>query len=281
MKDLKYSHPLILVIFLGLSLNCFAKNDSISKYSLPWEKFSIDIGGYAASINSNLRLGNETFGLGLDINLEDALGLNTRSATWRTQMLYRFSKNRKHAAKVCYFQIYRRASRDINSELQVGNTTFEESRNVSTKFKLEVLQINYCYSFLLDDRLNFFGSIGFYMMPTEFAFGQDGSITEQTDFIAPLPALGLGMDFYLSRYFLLRHSTNFFYLQFENYKGNMIDLGLFIEYQPKKNIGIGLGYNSFHIDLEVERSSIIGNSEFIGKVGYEHSGLLFYTKVMF
>lgn len=44
---------------------------------LPWEKFSLSLGYFVSTLDSSIRLGS---GLGLDIDLEDAL--NMIASTW-------------------------------------------------------------------------------------------------------------------------------------------------------------------------------------------------------
>ena len=43
----------------------------------PWERFSVSLGGFGALSSSDVRVGTNVLGAGLDIDVEDALGMST------------------------------------------------------------------------------------------------------------------------------------------------------------------------------------------------------------
>ena len=54
----------------------------------PWEKWSLSLGGFAASLSNDVRIG--TPGVGAEINLENALGLESSETVFRVDAAYRF-----------------------------------------------------------------------------------------------------------------------------------------------------------------------------------------------
>ena len=40
-----------------------------------WGRFTVNLGGFIAGVNTGVRFGNEQLGLGIDIKLEEALGM--------------------------------------------------------------------------------------------------------------------------------------------------------------------------------------------------------------
>jgi hypothetical protein len=53
-----------------------------------------------------------------------------------------------------------------------------------------------------------------------------------------------------------------------------------IEYDVWKNVGFGLGFNNFQIQINAEGSDY-PNVNFLGSIDFEYRGLLLYTKIYF
>ena len=53
---------------------------------------SVSFGAFIAGYNSGITLGSKNLGLGLIIDIEDALGLKTTSFAMRGKAIYRFGK---------------------------------------------------------------------------------------------------------------------------------------------------------------------------------------------
>lgn len=283
MKALKKYHVLILIVIFWMDFSAgFAQKKSASNQSYQeWNRFSIEFGGYLTNISSNFRLGADNLGIGLDINFEQALGLETTSLTYYGQFLYRFSKNRRHALKARYFQIVRKSSKVIEADIEVNDRIFEAGTELGSSFKLGVGNFDYSYSFLMDDRININASFGFFVMPIKLAVGKDDNIDEQTEFVAPLPVLGIESYFKLSKKFALRQEMHLFYLKLNYLEGRMSELSIMLEYNPIPSLGIGFGYNAFNLDVSQEKNARPILGDLVGKVGYKHSGLLFYGNYNF
>lgn len=269
---------LILIIIFSVEMNAgLAQKQSNTEQSYPeWNKFSFEFGGYLANINSNFRLGFDNLGIGLDINFEEALGLETTTFTFFGDFLYRFSKNRKHAFGAQYFQIVRKANKFIEAEFEINDQVFSKGTELGSSFSMVVINADYSYSFLMDDRVNISGSFGFFIMPIKFSFSRDDKKSEQTKFVAPLPAIGLESYFRLSKKFTLRQGLHLFYLKMNTLKGSMTDLSIMLEYNPIHHLTFGTGFNSFAIDISQGKSSAALFGDLVGNVGYKHSGLMFY-----
>lgn len=246
-----------------------------------WPKYSLEAGFYLTNINSNFRLGAERLGIGLEINFEDALGLNTSSFTFAGNFLYRFSKNRRSAMQFSYFQISRKASKTLEANLEIRDTVFTAGTTLGTKFNLSVVQLDYCYSILLDDRVNLYASFGFYVVPLSFSINRDDKNSEKSDFIAPLPNLGFGTYIYLTPKLLIVQRLNVFYLKIPNFEGGMTDINVGLEYQPWKHFAFGVGYNAFNINVEATKEGGLLIGDLIGNIGYKQNGLILYGAVNF
>jgi hypothetical protein len=100
---------LITLFFVtGVSPRLASAQDMAEQTDLPWEKFSISAGAFISNLNSSVRYGAA---IGLDINVEDALGLKGDQTVFRLDSFWRFTENRKHRFDVSWFYFHRDASR--------------------------------------------------------------------------------------------------------------------------------------------------------------------------
>jgi hypothetical protein len=274
--------PLLIILFTAVTWQPgFGQTRRTSSLEDKWPRYSLEAGFYTTNISSNFRLGAKRLGIGLEINFEDALGLNTSSFTFTGNFLYRFSKNRKSALQASYFQITRKASKTLETDLEIRDTVFTAGTTLGTKFKLGVVQLDYSYSILLDDRVNLYASFGFYVVPLSFSINRDEKRSEQSDFIAPLPNFGLGTFFYLTPKLLIIQRLNVFYLRIPDFEGSMTDIHVGLEYHPWKHVAFGAGYNAFNINVEATKKGMIFTGDLIGNVGYKQNGVVLYGTVSF
>jgi hypothetical protein len=243
----------------------------------PWERFSIELGGYLANINSNFRMGLDNLGIGLDINFEEALGLESTALTFNANAKYRFSKNKRHAASFRYFGFSRKATKTLQANIEVNDKIFSAGTVLGSSFGLSVINAEYSYSFIFDDRIDMNASFGFFVMPINVSVGRDDNEAESQSFTAPLPALGLESEFILSPKFSLHQSTHLFYIQLNSLQGKMTDLAITLEYKPIRQLGLGTGFNTFAIDIQQSKTKRPLFGDLVGNIGYRHSGILFYA----
>ncbi|BBO74837.1 hypothetical protein DSCW_22540 [Desulfosarcina widdelii] len=250
----------------------------------PWEKFGIQAGYFLAAVDSGVRLGT---GLGVDIDVEDLLKLDSSNSVFRVGALWRFTDNRRHRLDLSWFSLNRDGSRRIGQEFTFEDVngdpvTVDAGTEVSAFFDLDIYQFAYSYSFLQDDRIDLAGSLGLYLMPIDVGFTVSGLVEERgnADFTAPLPVLGLRMDVVLAPRWFFRSGVQAFYLEYENFVGHVLQANAAVEYAPWKHVGIGLGFDTLSVSVEAEDEDWPG-VDFNGKINFDYMGLQLYLRCFF
>ena len=276
-----------LCVFFVVSLlftiqPAFAENPA--SQDTPWEKFSFNAGYFISSTNTNLSLGS---GLGVTVDVEELLGLDTTNSVFRVDAFWRLTDNRRHRLDFTWFSFRRDGNRTIGQDIEYeddeGNIiTIPAGSQVNTKFDLDIYKAAYSYSFFQDDRIDFAANIGLYIMPIDIGINATGliNVDETERFTAPLPTLGIRMDFAITPKWFLRSGFDVFYLEVKEFTGAIYESHVAVEYLPWKHLGFGLGFNTFNLDIEADGEDY-PQIDFVGELNFRYSGLLLYAKMFF
>jgi len=266
----------LFVVFVPVS--SLAADNTV--HNRPWEKFNIQGGAFFAGLNNQVTVGTE--GAGVAIDLEQALGLDAQNTVFRLGTLYRIDEKRRHRVDLDYLYFNRNASKTIGKEIVVDNVTLAVGTEVETTFNYQIIRAAYSYSFFQDDRMDLAGSFGLFVMPIKFEMSASGLGSSEGDFnfTAPLPALGLRGDFAITPRWFLRTNLDFFYLEYQNFRGALVDARIAVEYNPWEHFGLGLGLDSFKLRLDATDNDYPG-VDFQGSVKSQFLGVQLYARYFF
>jgi hypothetical protein len=186
------------VVLLSMIQPAVIRRSGIRRAQMPWEKVGANVGVFLAAVDSNIRIGS---GIGIDIDVEEALDLESTNTVFRADALWRFTENRRHRLDLIWFAFRRDGNRRILDDIPIedddGNViTIPTGTTVDTFFDLDVYQLNYSYSFFQDERIDLAAGIGVYVMPINLGIQVSGLVDEEGEekFTAPLPVFNLRMD---------------------------------------------------------------------------------------
>lgn len=148
---------------------------------------------------------------------------------------------------------------------------------------MKIFKATYSYSFFQDDRFDLAASAGLFVIPIDYSIKATNLLEghEEDSVTAPLPVIGLRGDFAITPKLFLKSNIDFFYLEYDNYEGSIIDIRMAIEYNLFKNIGFGLGFEHLQVDVEAKGDSDFPGVNFNGNILFNYSGVLLYTKIYF
>jgi hypothetical protein len=273
---------LILVFTALLSLTAFTQPVfADQKDSGPWERFSFNLGGFITSLNTDVRIGIEQVGAGIEIDVEDALGLDSSTSVIWGGLMYRFGRSRRHRVDFSYSDFRRDATRVLEKDIEIGDKTITVGERVRSEFNFSVIRGQYSYSFFQDDRMDLSAGIGLYVMPIELQLETATERVADEAFIAPLPTLYLEGDFAITPKLFLKAGYGILYLKIGDFKGAILDSRLALEYHVWKHVGFGLGIDRLQVEIEAEDDNIYPGVDFIGNLTFNYTGVLLYTKIYF
>lgn len=253
--------------------------DSLSASQQSWERFSVSFGGFLSGYNSGITLGSKSLGLGLVIDIEDALGLETSSIVFRGNARYKFGKTGRHTVAVGYFGINRKANKVLEQELELGDITYPIGTEINSRYDLTILRAKYDYAIFQDDRVSIGISFGFFVMPVKFAVSANAIEDINSTFTAPLPLFGLRTDFRISDKLYLKQSAELLFISTDTFTGSLLDLNIALEHNTFEHFGFGLGVNSNRLNFIIKNEG--SGINFFGDIRIDYTGLLLYAKYYF
>ena len=243
-----------------------------AKTTRPWHDFEFGISGVVADIGSELEVVSGV-GVGAVVDGEEALGLDNsirQMRLWASVAL-----GERHRLKLDFMDLSRDATKTLERDIQIGDTTYTVGTTVTTDLDLQFINLTYAYSILYDDRMDVALTIGIHGLRTKFDIEADTVGAETESFILPIPLPGLSATFALTPDLFLKQNLEILWLRYANFQGMMVDMTFSLEYEIFEHVGIGLGYNTTRIRLDMEEESL-PSVDFEGSFEFQFSGFAVY-----
>jgi hypothetical protein len=274
---------LTTIVLLCMAHAMFAQSvlaEETEKQKKPWEKFSFKAGGFVTSLNTDVRIGLRGAGTGVDVNIEEALDLDSSTTVIRSDLLYRFGDEDLHRFDLTYMNLRRNSQKVLSKEIEFRGQTFTAGTTVDSFFNLEIIEGVYSYSFFQDDRIDAGLGIGVYVMPLELGISATGFGAQSESVTAPLPVIVFRSDFAFTPKLFLKEKIEIFYLELDNFTGVLSDINIALEYNPWEHFGFGVAIDYFRLGIQ-SNGEDYPNIDFVGDIKFSYTGLMLYGKYFF
>ena len=232
--------------------------------------FYVALGSYIIETDTEASLdGSSSEGTRVDWENTFGMGDVTR---FRFDGQWRFAD--RHKARFMWFDNTRENTRTLEKEIVWGDETFPVSARTHAKFSFAVYELAYEYAFLRRENYEVAGAFGLHYTELELELSAkaessggtlDEDIKESGDVGAPLPVIGLRGLWALPHNFWIDAQAQYFALEIDNFDGSLTDLRLMVNWQPKTWLGLGIGYNQFTVDVDIEKSDFDGSLDWTYK----------------
>ena len=244
--------------------------------NLVTDKGHVSLGTFLNNSDVKVRVDGET-NTGSNVDMSNTFG-DKDVTVFRLDGLWRF--NERHHMRVMYTDYSRTSTRTIDTEIDWQDTVFPVNAEVTAKTGFKIIEAAYEYAFMRSENYELAGTFGLHyttlkLKLTADAGGGGGTIGGPASVNAPLPVIGahgiwrMGQNFYFDAY------AQYFALAIDNIDGSIVNYrGAFI-WQPSKWVGLGIGYDSFNIDVDVSKP------KFDGSLNWTYSGPQAFFNVSF
>ena len=95
----------------------------VSSKSSPWKRFSFNVGVFTSVADTDIKIGS---GVGVSVDVEEALGLETDNTVFRVETYWRFTNNKRHRLDLSWFSFNRTGQKKITDDITVSRPEGEE-----------------------------------------------------------------------------------------------------------------------------------------------------------
>jgi hypothetical protein len=248
----------------------------------------IDAGWTANDVGTSVAFQGKN-GVGATIDFEEIFDMNPHRSTARMFGTARISPARRYI-DFGYVAIDRSGTRVIDREIEWGDNIIQAGADLTAKFNTAFIYAAFRYDVLHLEPVHIAGSAGLTWLqlstglsgtadytdpdgvfhPAE-AFDREGSAG------APVPMVGLNLDWALARRLVVRGYSRFFRINISEFDGGLFESGIRLNWYFAKNFGLGLGYD--RTDLKIDELKV-GNGNIV-KADYGFSGFALFVSLAF
>jgi hypothetical protein len=246
------------------------------------DRLVFNLGGYLTEFSSTASAGSGS-GIGSAINLEQ-LGLKDESDVLRFDGLYRF--NAKNALVFGYYGFSRDASGELDEEIDFLGLRFVGDYYASND--VDAYTIGYRRSLINTGRIDAGLSLG--LSTFDFRVALEGEVVvigdgndplpiierrvSAKDLLAPVPSVGMFINYALSPRLILNLAAGFFDLDIDDYDGRYLEIRASIDWFFARHWGLGFGLGN--TDVRVVNS---GDNPY--RFDYQYDGFLLYLSASY
>jgi len=256
--------PLLPLIAGGALLALTAGTALADDVNLAQTPFQISLGTFTNSSSVKIRADGETANSGTEINWGDTFG-DVEGTKFRLDGYWRI--NDRHHVRLMYTSNSSVKRRSTDRILEWNGEEIPLNTNVRTEFGFDITELAYEYDFSKKEDRELVLTAGLHY--TKFNASIKGTVTvpgggasaevgSNASVGAPLPVIGARGMWRLGHNWWFDGQVQFFQITFGDYDGSIINYRGAFTYQPKPWFGIGAGYDSFGINVDVNGDRLKG-----------------------
>jgi hypothetical protein len=248
MKHLSLMPLLLSPIFFSTVVNAETKEEDISPAFT--ERFKLGVGGYLVAKHDAAIIASTPYLVGGRIDLQDDLGMDNQTNSFRVDGFYRFTP--KHKLEFSYYQLNGDSRKEIDQSFNFNGSTYAAGTEVDSYLNLDILKLTYMYSFYHNEKVELSIGGGLHFSGIDAGIHGEASkngepvtfTQEDVSLIAPLPVFGFRVGYAITPQLSVSSSWQYFALDTSSYSGTLTDLMVTAEYRFYEHWSIGGGLNS-------------------------------------
>jgi len=270
------SAKLLLVGVLAASVTSpVLAQSSVRAQALLDNKFVVNLGGFVVNSDVTASLNGQST-QNPEINFDETFGKDNNATRFRADALWRITPT--HHLRLMYFNNNRNAARAVDRDIQWGDYTFALGTTVASEYKTQTTALSYEYAFMRQPSYEVVANVGVHYSKITLKLSGNASVngtpvgatTREDTLSAPLPLIGVRAGWVVSPQWYIDAQAQLFGVNVNGYDGHWSDLRFGATWMFSNNFGLGLGYDRFASNVDVDKGSFKGTAN----VGY--SGLLLY-----
>jgi hypothetical protein len=244
------------------------------------DPFHFELSTFVMNSDIDVRLDGE-FEQGTEVDWDRTFG-DEEATRFRLDGYWRFAD--RHKLRFLWFNYARSDKETSEQSIDWGGEVIPVDTEVKAESSFDVYELAYEYAFVRGDDFEVAANIGLHYTDISLTLAAkastsggslDEDVKEEATLAAPLPVIGLRGTWALPYNFSIDASAQYFAVSIDEYDGSLQDYRVGVTWQPRKWLGVGLGYDRFTVDVDVEKDS------FTGSLDWTYSGPMIYYSATF
>jgi len=253
-----------VIFFLLLASSPVLAQTNETFHPLLSSTFNLGIGVFSPSINFKVRVDGSAPNQGIDF--DRALKLNNNQATFSANFRWRFGKKWSFWGQYWGTDNSRKAV--LNEDVQWRDLTFKTGSFVKGGVSLDVYRAFFGRNFSTGPQHEFGAGVGVHLMNLDTFIQGEALVNESTTEFRrasasaafPLPNVGAWYMYSWSPKWILLSQLDWMSASVGNYSGSLWHGQVGVNYQAFKNLGIGLFYKGFLLNVDIDRNGWKGKA---------------------
>jgi len=252
-----------------LSAGAHAQSDN-GDIRNPWldSRFRLGIGEFFQSVDTNLSVGVAGEALEREFDFEETFGLDNNDNRGSATFYWGFGDKWSVALQYLDQGSSRRAV--LDQDVSWEDYTLKAGSFVGGGVSSEVYRLFFGRKFSVGPNHEFGAGLGIHWLQLEaFAEGEFYLNDQPYGFErriasaeAPLPNIGAWYAYAFSQRWLAHARLDWFSASIDEYSGGLTNAAVGVAFQPWRHFAIGLDYNYFNLNVDVDSSNWYGSADF-------------------
>jgi len=257
-----------------------AAEESVDVHPYLKNGFSLDLGIFYPDRQLDLRVNGSLGGINDEIDFDESLRLKRADNTFSAQLSWRFRDRWSVIGQ--YFKSSDSHRAVLEEDIEWGDVVFGAGSfaAIGSDFSLTRIFLGWQLDTNKRHEIGIGGGIhwlhiGAFVEGEIRINGTPASARRAVSEEAPLPNIGFWYDYSISPRWAFRSRFDLLGADVGNYDGVLINLAVGVNYQAFEHVGVGLNYNFFELDVNIDKSKWRGNIETIYEGVYVYASIYF------
>jgi hypothetical protein len=229
--------------------------------------FIVNVGAFLPRTDVDLGVDGTLTGPHPPVDFEGRIGNKREDSIFAAELIWRFGN--KWSFRGQYFAGGRDAAAVLEEDIEWGDAVFEEGSFIGAGTDIEVARLFFARDFSASPQHEFGFGLGFhrleiggYLTGTAIINGETFMAeTRSVSAVAPLPNIGGWYAYSPSEKWIFDARLDWLEAEIGDYGGGLLNAAAGVNYQAFSHFGIGLKYQIFHLNLDVNKPNWHGDFE--------------------
>ena len=212
--------------------------------------YTLRVGGIFTATQDTNMLAKKN-GVGATLNLQELFKMEQQTQAARIEGIYKF--NQKHRLEFSWYKLENSSHISKSKTFTAFGETVEAGATLDIKFDTQITKFTYAYSAYQTNRLALDFRLGIHSTGITTGYTATYNIydinksnsAESISVTAPLPVIGLGLNYELFHNVNLRYAIDYFFVSYDSsVTGTFTDSVLALDYTFNRYFGLGGGINT-------------------------------------